>query len=452
MLGLATDIGYGLLEAAGGAAGRGVQAAVIGGTAATVAGYGYMAKRLRGSESTMDYDQAESALTRNKQGGGTDGTYCHEVNIKRGTKKPLSLERLAKKIKRAQVNRTYRFQSLTDHCYSSYGLAHYLSYYTKNSVEYLPVYCFNLTSVGQGKHNVSGTVRDTYNWPFYRLTKNASNQYRWEPVDGKHNNPGTNGADKAWMIEDSTSAVEFPTLPEYTLDWVQSRYMVAGACHNDTHVDFLEVKFREKYGPQRQYFAAGVGVGKEDPDPTGDEENDITAWWDHYLASRTCHPFRTSKLRKGTIPQAWDIIRHKTIGFGARSNADSISLGTVPAEPAPGVLNEQVNAPTGYKKCLNIHERYDFDINLRSQNVYTAALDTVKLVGISVPQNPQYIQVKDDKQYSIYSPPEKDHWMVISAKTYYKSNVDDDEPGMQPWLEFASFDFIHRQKITYDAQ
>lgn len=428
------------LEAA--AAGEGSAAEIGASTFRTVSEYRGHMKRMRSS--TMDYDQAESALIRNNQGGPDGAAYCQEVNIKRGKRKRPSVKRLLNKIRRSQVEVVSRYQSLTDNFQLSYGLSCKLSYYENGqNTQHLPVYAFNLSSIAHGAHNVSGVVKNCFNIPFYRLSKNSSNQYRWIYQLGNNNNPDGSTDGYRWYTEDQTMSSMNPAAAEYTLDWVNIRLMLAAATTVDSHIDIYEVNFLDKYGPKRRFFNwTDDTVHQEDPEPTGDDENDVTAWWDHYLAARTCHPFRTDMLRKNTIPKPWRILRHKTIKFGARPDSDT--------NTQYGPENVPFAGPIGYRKCVNIFNRYDYDINLRSQNPYTATAMSDRIINNENPQKPAYIPIEDNTQFSIFGPPEKDRWLVISAKNYCKA-ITDDSTG-QPWLINPSFDIVVRQKVYYDVR
>lgn len=418
---------------------------VLGATAATIM------KRIRSSSTgtTMDYDQVSSALTRNNLGGPQGNAYCQEINIKRGSKKPMTTKRLLKKIKLAQINTIARWQSLTDNVGRAFKLAHMLSYYTKDNVQTLPVYAFNISTVPQATHNVGGAVCSCMSIPFYRLTKTASNTYRWITIPGIGNtNAGTTTNNVLWNIESRTGGTAYPGLPEYTLDWINMRIMFQGATHTDSHIDLYECKFNKcHFAPLRQYLNLTQGeVQTEDEAPTGDDENELTLWWDHYLAARTCHPFRIDSTDKGAVPKApWTMIRHKTIKFGARPDSDTITDYAV-VEGEQRAFSEAVT----YKKCLNIFDRYDADIILRSPNIYTSGTNTNLIVGDTEPQVPGFPEISGSTMHTMYSEPEKDHWIIISAKTYDKEVQTGDAD--QSWTKFPSFDLMVRQKTVYDAR
>lgn len=403
----------------------------VGTTAAGVAG-SIMSKRTR---TTMDYDQAQSALTVNHIGGPGGRSLCQNVNIKRGRKK-RRISKILKKIELAQKVMVSRFQSITEGFDGQYNLSRCLSYYIINGTSYFPVYAFNLTAFPRCKHNYANSVVSAEGAPFYRLTKNSSNQYRWEKQYGVLNS--TTGVDDRfqWNVEDRNDATDFPAVPDYTLDWVNARLMFSAADAVDSHIDIYEVSFLQKNGPLREFYNQDNWV-VEDPPLTGDEENDNTAWWDHYLASRICHPFRTSMLRKGTIPKMWQIYRHKTITFGARTDSDNRK------EVVNGV---EFTGPGSYKKCLNMFMRYDADINLRSVNNYVTG-QTNNVVGTSVNQVPGFTTINSNQQANMFQPPEKDRWLVISAKNYNKSTQNDTVPDRH-YLD-CSFDMNIRQKVIY---
>lgn len=443
----------GTLEAA--AAGEGSAVEIGGSTWRTVGEYREHMKRMRSRSrssiagSTMDYDQVSSALTRNNLGGPQGNAYCQEINIKVDNKKAMTTKRLLKKIKLAQINTIARWQSLTDNCGRAFRLAHMLSYYTKDNVQTLPVYAFNISTVPSATHNVSGAVCSCMSIPFYRLTKTATNTYRWIPIPGISNdNAGTSDNNVLWNTESRTGGTAYPGLPEYTLDWVNMRIMFQGASHADSHIDIYECKFNDpKFAPLRQYLnLTQAEIQTEDEAPTGDDENQLTLWWDHYLAARTCHPFRNDSYEKGATPKSpWSIIRHKTIKFGARPDSDTIT--------DYAVIDGEQRAFTEaamYKKCINIFNRYDADIVLRSANPFTTGTNTNLIVGDTEPQVPGFPEISGSTMHTMYSTAEKDHWIIISAKTYDKVvqlGTEDSSYNI-----FPSFDMMVRQKTVYDAR
>lgn len=431
---IAFDAAYTAAEVLEGGAGSSLQKVGAGIIAGEAAGIGYlMSKRTR---TTMDYDQVESALTRNNEGGPGGKRLCQNVNIKRGRKK-RKLAKLMSRIERAQHVTTFRWQSLTDTPDNAYQLAHFLSFYeTGGGTQYLPVYAFNLSAFGKCRHNYNNSVVNADHAPFYRLTKNSSSQYRWIKIEGRQNS--NTGVDNryTWQLEDTNQNTEYPQVPDYTLDWVNARLMLQGADVVDSHIDVYEVNFLQKNGPLREFYDS-TAWRVEDAALTGDEENNNTAWWDHYLASRICHPFRTSALKKGTIPTMWKIYRHKTITFGARTDSDNIK------QIANGV--EYVRAGA-YRKCLNLFNRYDSDINLRSVNNYVSG-QSGNIVDASIPQNPGYAQIYTNAQASMFQPPDRERWLVISAKTYSKSTLNDENPDVH--FQHCSFDVNIRQKMIW---
>lgn len=383
-------------------------------------------KRLNfGSPEAMDHDGGGGDI--NHQG---PPQFCQEVNIKRGRYKRV-LRRLIKKINRSNVSMVCRWQSLTDNFQKTLTLSQSLSYFTRVNDIYLPVYAFNISALPFNKHNASGSVVDAQTYPLYRLYKTSTNTYRWEPTVGNNNSNDGQTESYTWTREDVTSATgTTQQITDYTLDWVNFRLMLKGAHDLDTKVDVMEVSFLNDGAPIRQYWNGSTSV-ENDPAPTGDQENEITAWWDHYLAARTAHPFRTTTLPKSAIPKFWKIWRKKTMTFSPVSQGNKVE----------GILGDVV----GYTKCLNIFNRYDYDCQLRSVNPNTVTVDTQRVVGTSIPQIPGYPVNTSNTQMEVYGTRERDRWIIISAHAYTKANGDSVN-----LTEYPSFDLCVRQKVLYD--
>lgn len=371
--------------------------------------------------------------------------YCVEANIKRGKTKK-TMKSMLKRIEAASYNVISRWQSLTcgsNDPLNATGLAHSLSYFTQdneNGNVWMPMYAFDLTCLPSNRHNVSGNATWAQSTPFYRMYKEAgTNMYKWFPVSGVKNNPDGVSNSLYWSTESSDAGDPY-TIDTYTLDWVNARLMIRGAEDRDTKIDIMEVKFSDlKAGPLRQFqrtFGSPpvVTTAVEDVAPTGDDANEIITFWDHYFASRTVHPFRTSYLAKGQVDKIWKIIRHKKIHF-----------------PPMNAANTVTGSNVGFTKCENMFNRYDYFINLRSNNPATSSAVTKSVVGSNSVQPAGYVQINKygndaGTQNTLYSPYAKDHWLIISACAYDKTlSVDVDH------TKFASFDLCVRQKITSDV-
>lgn len=389
-------------------------------------------RRMQSAKSTMT--RVAKRLRFGDDDGGGDYNHqgprqwCQEVNIKRGRKR-RTISRLLKKIDRTNVSMINRFQSLTDNWQKSLVLSQICNYYVDESSKvFLPVYAFNLTALARNKTNNGGSVVDGSTKPFYRLTKDSQNRYRFDVVLGAKNQSGTTDND-VWFMEDRTQATNTNTLiTDYTLDWVNCRLMIKGAHDLDSHVDVFECRFLTDGGPVRKFWN-GTTTVSEDPEPTGDIENETTAFWDHYLASRTTHPFRTSMLPKNAIDKYWQIIRHKKISFSPVSDGNKVE----------GTLGDAV----GYSKCLNMFMRYDRDVQLRSVNPNIDVSD--KIVGGTVPQELAYAVNDGNTQLSLYGPRDSDRWLIISAVAMTKSSTAGENPS-----DYVSFDMCIRQKVLYD--
>lgn len=359
--------------------------------------------------------------------------FCQEVNIKRG-KKRRSLKRLLKKIDRSNVTFISRWQSLKNDYQEALNLSQSLSYYKDLDKLYLPVYAFNVSALSYNKHNNASAVVDAFSYPCYRLTKDISgtnNKYRWDVVTGINNQNGTTD-NKNWQTESLTQPFTGVAISDYTLDWVNFRAMIKGAHDLDSQVDIYECSFLTDGGPVRQFYVDGSGDIKEDVEPTGDVENETTAFWDHYLAARTVHPFRTSMLPKNTIDKYWKIYRHKRISFSPVSDGNKVE----------GALGDAV----GYMKCLNLFMRYDVDIPLRSVNINADSTNSRLVVGGVDPQPLGYItNPPGDAQCTVFGPRAKDRWIVISAHANTKSASAGENP-----TKYCSFDLCVRQKVLFD--
>lgn len=425
----AADLGWTIVEAAEGAAGPGAQAVAIGGTAAsaalTGAGVYRIYKRMR-----MDTDEVVPP----NASGGTQ--MCREANVRRGRKR-TSAKRILKKLEMASDHLISRFQSLTSSPGIASSLSQVLSYYTEADKQYLPVYALNLSAIAFNSSNNSGTVQQWAGYPLYRLTKSSTNQYRWESQLGI-SCTAAGGNDSAWQREDWSPGYSTTVdVTKYTLDWVSARIMVRAADTVDTHVDFYEVSFKDWASPQRTAWNGSANV-TEDPAPTGDDENQLKCWWDHYLAARTVHPFRSTYLPKGVTENAWKIYRHKTISMGPMNNAQTI-YGT----------NDTL-VPAGHTKCENFFMRYDKDIDLRSANPNSATATSDVIVGNTVPQTLGYPANTGTSQCTMFQPRDRERWLVISAKVITKFEKTDQNPV--PVASFPTFDCVLRQKVIVDER
>lgn len=371
--------------------------------------------------------------------------YCKESRVvRRSRKRPF--KKLMQKIEAASYNVISRWQSLTcgsEDPLNATDLSHKLSYYAETSGglnTVLPVYAFNLSALPTNAHNFSGDAGFAKSVPMYRLLKDTDNKYRWFSVAGVKNDPAGVSNSKFWQIESSDAGAP-QSVNQYNLDWVAIRLMLKGAEDRDSKIDIMEVKFSDmKAGPLREYnwqkypLNENAPVDKvEDAEPTGDDINEITVFWDKYLASRTVHPFRTSYLAPKQISRMWTIIRKKTVTFPPMNAARTV----------PG-------ATVGYTKCENIFQKYDYFINLRSNNPATETAVSKAIVSNQVPQPPGYVAYDrmgaDAKtQNSIYGAYDRDHWLIISAHAFDKSEAS------ESYTLYPSFDVCIRQKISGDA-
>lgn len=453
MFGVAADLGWGLFEAAEGAAGRGVQAAVLGGTAATAAGYGAAAmlfKRRRTDGGDAPVPEVNNLFQ--------VGQYCKEVNLKRGSKKKKSSSMILKHLNNMMQHMVSRWQSLLITSGLDPRQSLVRSFILDNRVDntlgagnnkhYLPMYAFNLTALSLNRHNIAGTVDTVYTVPFYRLYKDDTNRYRWIRQPGANNDPSGLLSNFFFSIEDTNAGVGGSAsrlnqigIDDYNLDWVNIRTLIMGAQQRDTEIDFYEMQFtKDGAGPNRQYVDKDFPAVfiNQDVDPTGTDENEITAFYDHYFASRTRHPFLTTSLHPNMVEKPWKILRHKKVNMPIQPSAMNIIAGG----GASG---------TGrYTVCHNFFHKYDKDIKLRSDNYPSVTSVSQRVVSVNKPQAGGFVDYNSDYNMSVYQPRNEDRWFVISAKVYDSYWLSDAEPAdtVKGQL-YPSFDIQVRQKVHF---
>lgn len=397
---------------------------------ATMGGAGQAAKRQRGEKTR--YKPINSR--------------CMVSTTKTGSKGPPMQMKLYKLIQQSQQHAIDRWQSIATG--SVYNLANASQvaetrYYPAGSPSFalktlLPVFAFNLTALAKNLHNRAGTVVQSESVPFYRLMKDYDSgsvtnlQYLWTPNLGINNATNGAGQDYYWVPED-TSCTGDRVIDDYTVDWVNVRLLIKGAGHFPTECDVMRVKWNDDLGPVRYYKQAGT-VYNEDERPTGDDVNNLTAWWDHYLASRTLHPLRSSYLRPGTVATPWKVLSKKTIKIGPVLSSQEVDTAS-----SANILQKF--------HCDNNFFKMNRPITASSQNPNANLTTRIVTPNTnSTDMAPGFVDTVANTSRSLFQDRHKDEWLVLSFVNYRPSNVN----AVSDVQSNPSFDIVVRRKITWN--
>jgi len=372
------------------------------------------------------------------------GKRCSTRTTKSGKKKKMGVALIRRMLIQSQQYCISRFQSLPDGGVFddiTKGATKKLGYFhqtTQNRV-YLPVYCFNMTALPVNANNFAGVVDLATNYPFYRLYKDmATNVYRWAVQQGFGNEPAGNVEDSRWAPED-TSCTKAAQIDDYTIEWLNIRLLFKGATSRPNDIEISEVSFPGKAGPVRNYVQIGA-VRVEDELPTGDEENECTVFWDHYLAPRTTHPLRTSYLPPNAIDK--QLIKYSTKKISIMPVTESMEVNTdfAGSSTSMGVLP--------LMHCENIFKRMNKIIKVRSDN--PNASNSGAIINSTTSNFPAYNSNTSTSQCALFQPREKERWLMITAKTFARAGGTTEDTYADLWRLFPSFDMVIRQKILWN--
>jgi hypothetical protein len=266
------------------------------------------------------------------------------------------------------------------------------------------------------------------------LTKNTSNQYRWASIAGTNNQPNGTGSVQSWSNEDTSRTGAFQ-IDDYTIDWCNVRVLFKGAMSRPSNIDFDVVTFPDKAGPNRTYNQSGVY--QEDVDPTGDEENENTSFWDHYLAPRTQHPLRTSMLSTSAFSKPMIRKSHKRISIAPVAEAQEVNEDITTSSTATGALP--------FMHCENMFIRMNRTIKCRSDLPNVTASATI--VGGTTPA---FVANNTTSQASLFQMRDKDQWLFISAINYNRFAAAGTAESPESYRFDPSFDIVVRRKISWN--
>lgn len=367
-------------------------------------------------------------------------TRCVQYDKRVGKKARPTLMKLYKQVQAASQHAIDRWQSINPQFYGVAPLTHYLGLTSMTTGAYagqtlLPCYCFNLTALASNLHNRSGTIAQCVSAPFYRLAKhNTTGAYTWYAQQGSGNSTTGAGLSYFWSPEETNCTVA-REIENYVIDWVNFRAAFKGATSYPSEIDVMRVKFSDQGAPNRTYAAAAAPATLygEDVAATGDEANENTAFWDHYFASRTMHPLRSSYIRPGTISPLFRVLSKKTHRIGPITSAQEI-------DP---VSSESV---VGKYVCDNQFYRMNQRIVARSENPNVT--NTARIIGdgVTTGTGPAFIDTVTTASRSMFQDRDKDVYVMISAKSHVHNT--ETVPGNQGMF-YPTFDLCVRRKITW---
>jgi len=216
---------------------------------------------------------------------------------------------LAKAWERLGLNTKYvtcRWQSIGDNNFAA-GLGSQILEHRSTAIDsiQLPMFAFNLTTIGSGYMNQpTGTptqiLMKTY--PMYRLNKTGvpgvtGQQYKWSPVIGTNNNANGTTEAKPWQVEDRNSVPGFTKLVTHA--WTDVKAVIYGAKQRQHTVHMDVVQFLEDdMGPARMYendAPTELTFDASTVSPVDPVHGDIDAYWDSFWCNKIGNPIRTNK-------------------------------------------------------------------------------------------------------------------------------------------------------------
>lgn len=197
----------------------------------------------------------------------------------------------------------------------------------------MPVYCFNLSALGENGKQVGLNSYQYVTCPMYRLYKDTGlslgvdtnlsptvQNYFWSKIVGKNNSPGSNVDNYQWNREVCDDVVG-PT-GSYRHLWSHVQMMIdtdLAQDQNMVHVDIIKFK-NEHCAPRREFFDANEQVFKTYDmalTASSEETSALDVFWESFLTHRLLHP-----LLDYNIPdkeKQWRVVKSHQIEFGSAS-------------------------------------------------------------------------------------------------------------------------------------